>query len=261
MVAKQDHVNEFSEYTVRVSPRAKHVRIHVSVRDGIVVAVPRGFDHREIPALIEAHRSWLRRALARAESLRAALPSAERPDQIHLPAIGETWTIKWVTDRERSPAIREQSGHRIVASGDVEHPEVWRALLRPWLMRRARTTLVPRVTSLAAEHGFPPPNVSIRCQRTRWGSYSQRGNLSLNAQLLFLRPEPVRYVLFHELCHSIHLDHSPDFWALLRSHEPRTDELRRTLRTAWLAVPPWMTQRPSNPDPIDRLSRNGPASR
>jgi len=54
-------------------------------------------------------------------------------------------------------------------------------------------------------------------------------------------PELVRYVFLHELCHSVHLNHSAKFWNLLRQHEPQTDRLRKELRTAWSYVPGWFT--------------------
>jgi len=82
---------------------------------------------------------------------------------------------------------------------------------------------------------------TIRCQKTRWGSHSKFGTINLNAQLLFVPPQLVRYVFLRELCHSVHLDHSARFWELLAQHEPQTDRLRKDLRASWLYVPGWFT--------------------
>ncbi|MEA2129684.1 MAG: hypothetical protein QOJ85_2575, partial [Solirubrobacteraceae bacterium] len=70
----------------------------------------------------------------------------------------------------------------------------------------------------------------IRNQRTRWGSCSTTGAMSFNWRLL-LAPEPVLdYVVWHEACHLLVMDHSPDFWALVRRHCPGYENHRRWLR-------------------------------
>jgi hypothetical protein len=83
----------------------------------------------------------------------------------------------------------------------------------------------------------------VRNPHTRWGSYSRKETVSLNQNLLFLPTHLVRYVLLHELCHSVHLEHSAQFWSLLRDKEPRADALRDELRLAWRYLPDWTTGR------------------
>jgi predicted metal-dependent hydrolase len=60
--------------------------------------------------------------------------------------------------------------------------------------------------------------LSIRSQKTRWGSCSIRGNISLNDQLLFMPAKTVEYLMIHELCHTRHLNHSTAFWSLVEHH-------------------------------------------
>jgi predicted metal-dependent hydrolase len=90
----------------------------------------------------------------------------------------------------------------------------------------------------------------IRGQRTRWGSCSGRGTISLNWHLLFLTPAEVRYVLLHELCHTIELNHSPRFWQLLSQHQPDSDSLRQGMRRAWQELPAWL-QEAQQPRKVD----------
>ena len=71
--------------------------------------------------------------------------------------------------------------------------------------------------SLRGELNYSVERVVIRCQRTRWGSCSTRGTVSLNCSLVFLRPEVVRYLFMHELAHTRHMNHSPGFWRLVES--------------------------------------------
>lgn len=128
----------------------------------------------------------------------------------------------------------------LVLEGAVADTDLCRQVLRRWLAGKARRHLVPRLYRLASQHGFAFRRVAVRCQKTRWGSCSARGTISLNLKLLFLPSELVDHVLIHELCHTVHLNHSPAFWALLRKHDPHADERRRRLGTAWQYVPPWL---------------------
>ncbi|MDP3957395.1 MAG: M48 family metallopeptidase [bacterium] len=72
--------------------------------------------------------------------------------------------------------------------------------------------------------------VSIRNQKTRWGSCSQRGSLSFNYRLLLLSPHLRDYIIVHELCHLLELNHSQRFWALVAKSFPDYLKLRRELK-------------------------------
>ena len=79
----------------------------------------------------------------------------------------------------------------------------------------ARKLLVDRLGVLARRHGFAYNRVFVRRQKTRWGSCSGRGNISLNINLVRLPPDLVDYILLHELMHTRILNHGPRFWAEL----------------------------------------------
>ncbi|MFA6513975.1 MAG: M48 family metallopeptidase [Patescibacteria group bacterium] len=81
-------------------------------------------------------------------------------------------------------------------------------------------------------YGFRYGAISIRRQRTRWGSCSKKGNLSFNYRLVFLAPEEADYIIVHELCHLGEFNHSPKFWALVAKTVPNYLALRRKLKMA-----------------------------
>ena len=99
------------------------------------------------------------------------------------------------------------------------------------LRARARAELPSLLLALAAAHGLQVVRLSIRNQRTRWGSCGRDGHISLNWRLV-LMPEWVRdYVLVHELMHLRRLDHSQAYWALVEAACPDYRDARRWLRT------------------------------
>lgn len=98
------------------------------------------------------------------------------------------------------------------------------------LRARAEGELPPRLLELAQEHGVRVTRISIRNQRTRWGSCGRDGHICLNWRLV-LMPSSVRdYVLVHELMHLRRLDHSPAYWRLVAAACPAYLDARQWLR-------------------------------
>jgi predicted metal-dependent hydrolase len=107
-------------------------------------------------------------------------------------------------------------------------------------MRAALQRLEPRVVAIARAHGVRFARVSIRRQRSRWGSCSARGTISLNACLLFQRAAVVDYLIVHELTHVKHMNHSARFWHAVESVCPDWRVLDRELVQGWRTVPRWV---------------------
>ncbi len=93
----------------------------------------------------------------------------------------------------------------------------------------ARKIIVSRVKELAILHNFKYQKISIRNQRTRFGSCSRNGNLSFHYRIAFFTPEERDYVIIHELCHLRHFDHSPAFWAEVSMYSPDYECIRKSL--------------------------------
>ena len=99
---------------------------------------------------------------------------------------------------------------------------------------------VRETRKLARKTGLQPAAVHIRLQKTRWGSCSATGTVSLNAAALLRPPEEMRYVIVHELCHLRHMNHSKTFWRLVESYVPDYRLLEDTLDAAWQTSPAWL---------------------
>ena len=229
------------DYTIRESARAKYVRFQVTIADGLVVVIPKGFDRKRIPALLEEKKHWLARALTRIEQRREAIPPPDqRPASINFLAIAHAWQLNWLETQSPGILISEIGETRLLITGSIQDAAAWQSELKQWLIERGRIHLIPWTENLSKELGISIQRVTVRCQKTRWGSYSSKGTVSLNAQLLLLPRPLARYVLIHELCHSVHLNHSPRFWQVVRQWEPDADRLRSELKDARQFVPGWL---------------------
>ncbi len=100
---------------------------------------------------------------------------------------------------------------------DAKTNEFLRKVIKSVMRKRAKEVLPARLTYLAKKHGFSFMDVKVRDSHTRWGSCSNKGNISLSIYLMMLSNELIDYVLLHELCHTKEMNHSDSFWKLLHS--------------------------------------------
>lgn len=94
----------------------------------------------------------------------------------------------------------------------------------------ALALVMARLEYFNARYGFPIGRVSIRNQKTRWGSCSSRGTISINYRIVFLSPEEQDYIIVHELCHVREMNHSSRFWALVAKTLPEYQTIKHSLR-------------------------------
>jgi predicted metal-dependent hydrolase len=220
-------------FAVRVSPRARRLTARVHVGGRVEIVVPIGVNAHAVRDFVQRFTPWIDRKVAAMRTL--AAPGEPVPRSIEFAATGENFAVEW----HGGPARRiAQTGGQIVVHAPDERGA--RLQLRGWLKRAAHERLAPRLFRLAGELDYPVSRVSIRCQRTRWGSCSTRGTVSLNCSLVFLRPEVVHYLFVHELAHIKHMNHSANFWRLVEKIEPDYRRLDRDLLAGWRTVPGWV---------------------
>ncbi|MBF2037392.1 MAG: M48 family metallopeptidase [Leptolyngbyaceae cyanobacterium T60_A2020_046] len=242
----EQHQTPLPDYQVRESGRARHVSLKISFQGALEVVVPRGFDPREIPDILERRRDWIAKTLKRIEGQRQALPPEhleERPTQLALRSRNEIWHVHYAPG-STAITLAQAAPHTLTLSGAYDAaPDLGQELLRGWLQRKARSEFAPWLRELSQRCGLSFSRVSVRGQTSRWGSCSSRQSISLNYKLLFLPPPLVEYVLIHELCHTVHMNHSPAFWELVALHCPTYDRVRADLKQAWKFVPGWVDGR------------------
>jgi predicted metal-dependent hydrolase len=205
------------------SLRARHYRLTLR-KDGVAVAtVPARGSEREARAFVEQHHDWLARARAR---------------HARKPRVAEVWTIGTpVLWRGELTEIRTAvAGDRpmVCVAADIFRVASFDGDLRPALeahfARRAKIELPARTWELAAETGADVKHVTVRNQRSRWGSCSAGGTISLNWRLV-QTPDSVRdYIIYHELMHLREMNHSDRFWARVQEVCPGWRDAEKWLK-------------------------------
>lgn len=232
-------------YTIKVSPRARYAKLRMSPHDGLVVVVPKGFDQREVPAIVESRRAWIEKVQGGFDRRRVdgVSDGTGLPSTLELAGIGESWLVDYLPQAGEKLLLRESGADRLLLSGAVNDEAGCRSAIESWLKRRAALRLLPQLERLASAYGFAFSSATVRKQHSRWGSCSSRGRVSLNLKLLFLPPLLVRYIMVHELCHTRHMNHSRRFWDEVANVDPDFSLHDREMRHAWRYVPGWLAMR------------------
>jgi hypothetical protein len=220
-------------FAVRVSTRARRLTARVHVGGRVEIVVPVGVNAHAVREFVQRFTPWIDRKVAAMQCF-AESPTA-LPRGIEFTFTGERFEVEWQTDSR--PGTSLGGGRLSVRAPDVGSA---RLELQEWLKQAAGDRLTPALWRLAHDLNYSIERVVIRCQRTRWGSCSTRGTVSLNCSLVFLRPEVVRYLFLHELAHTKHMNHSASFWRLVQALEPDCRRLDRELLAGWRTVPPWV---------------------
>ena len=216
-------------YVVKSSARARRVSLRIRDSSGVEIVVPSRMRFPGAEPVLQRQASWIIRTLDRIArgGNDAALVSFE--DGTRIPFLEQELTLRIVPATGRRARVVHADGELTVSlpphrSGDVS------PLLERWYFARAKEIIPRRVSELNRTCGFDYASVAVRNERTRWGSCSPRGTLNFNWRLLILPPFVADYLIFHELAHLKHLDHSDRFWRIVAGICPFYKDAERWLR-------------------------------
>jgi predicted metal-dependent hydrolase len=235
IIEAEDYSGEL-KWELRVSRRIRYARLQIKPFGGLEVVIPPRFPRHQVPGLVAKHAGWARHQLARQAQLRQ---SVRLPSHISLAFDNSSTPVIYTADplQMNLDMFAELSTEKIVIDADSQRERI--SKLRNWIRRRARESFPALLTELSTRTGLGFNRLSIRSQKTRWGSCSIRGNISLNDQLLFMPAKTVQYLMIHELCHTCHLNHSKAFWTLVESHCADYRSHEQQLSESRNLVPDW----------------------
>ena len=218
--------------TIRFSTRRRYpaVVVHPDLR--VEVVVPPGTPQTAIEDLYRRKSPWVVRTLARFRESPCRAPERRYVTGEIILLAGEELRLVVETGRGRA-VFADDASLRVVLPAGASRDDVRSGVIEFYREEAARR-LGPLVEVHAARIGVPCPPFRVKLLRRRWGSCSRAGRLNFNLRLAMAPPALMEYIVVHELCHLLHLDHSPAFWRAVARYLPDYPARRRTLReTGW----------------------------
>ena len=207
------------QYTLRHSRRAKYLRLQIKNRGELEVILPRGCQVTEAEKFLLKKSDWIKKHISKRKNYE---------DKYFL--LGKEIRVihdyDFFIKRHKKRFVNDCLLITSPPDSDLKTGD----LFEQWLRKLAKKSLVNRANTIAGELNFRIGRITIRGQKTRWGSCSSKGNLSFNYNLLRFRKEIINYVIIHELCHRKEMNHSDKFWKLVEGFCPDYKVLRRELK-------------------------------
>jgi predicted metal-dependent hydrolase len=222
-------------YAVRFSPRRRYPAVVVYLDLRVEVVAPPGTPRTALDDLYRRKSPWVERTLERFRA--EARPSIER---VYVP--GERFLLAGrelvleVKDGNDCAARVDGGVLRVRAPPGAGADEV-RERVVEFYRRTAIDVIGPLLEARAGAMDVPPPPFRVKLLQRRWGSCSRAGRLNFNIRLAMAPPDELEYIVVHELCHLVHLDHSPAYWRTVERYMPDYGARRAALRAgSWLYV-------------------------
>lgn len=229
MSAKSAKLSVSMQYEHRTSTRSRSVRLKVTSDGQVIVTSPPRTPLRIIEAFVTQHRSWIEAALAKSEQHPAPIQTEKAL------LFGEWYEIVVNRQLDAEVGVSLQGKQLVVVPANLAASQ---ATITNTIERFLKTTaekyIVPRTHQWATVMDISFAAISLREQKTRWGSCSSRGNLQFNWRLVHYKPEVIDYVIIHELAHRRQMNHSRAFWDVVRQFDPEYQ-----LHRGWLKRHGW----------------------
>ncbi|NCN87714.1 MAG: M48 family metallopeptidase [Candidatus Pacebacteria bacterium] len=201
------------EIIYKQNSRSKSIKISINSAGKVLVSYPRWTPRFVVDKFVSAQENWIEIQL---NKIKEKLVISEDNDNIHI--FGKKYQKVLHDFLELPYGVTVQDGVLNVNlhGTSKKHKE----LLDRFLKNTAEKYIVPRTYALAKKMNLSFKNITLRQQKTRWGSCSSQKNLNFNWRLVHYLPNIIDYVIIHELAHLVHMNHSQAFWNLVRQYDP-----------------------------------------
>lgn len=232
LIEKIIDYKDIGEIKIRKSPRTRRLSISVRPFEGIRVTIPVLVSFNRAVRFIEEKENWLRQTIRNISVI-------EKNYTLFVydtPFKTVEHSLEIIKTNERDPKVILKDKKIMVhcpANRDIKEKEVQEMIrwgVEAAWRKEAKKFLPPRIGELARLHGFDIKRVAIKNNRSRWGSCSNENNINLSLHLMRLPQHLIDYVLLHELVHTVHKNHSKQFWKRLDSITGNARALDKELR-------------------------------
>ncbi len=213
------------QYILRHPPNSKRLSLKVEYPNQVIISAPKRFPKKIINRFVEDHQDWI---TAQIKKITAQHQQVETDDQIMIFGKMYQKSQNYINNQEQGIFILQDQ--LLINFPDSAIKKIIKKEIKLFLKATARTYLYQRTPTLAKNLKLSYSSLTLREQKSRWGSCSSKNSINLNWRLVHYPPAVIDYVIIHELAHLVHHNHSKSFWLLVAKHDPEYKEHRTYLK-------------------------------
>ena len=225
--------NQNITYTLRLDKRRKSIQLRILPTSVVEIVAPAKLTATEIRQILTTKKTWLTRRLSKLTTL-ADNPVNQELAPGHLVLYqGEPHSLIFLPGNNKPEVLLKPQELVIKLPADCpenEQTAIAAHILKNWLINQAGAQFQDKTRYWADIIGVRPVRVTIKDQKTRWGSCSSLGNINYNWRIIMAPSQVADYLVIHELCHLLEPNHSDRFWSHVSRFSPNYKVCRR-----WLA--------------------------
>lgn len=246
--------NRDIHYTMIISGRARNVSLRISEKNGLEVVVPRRHSPERVTKFIHEKENWIIKHLDKNEIKKQSAKKNELKDGSIINILGSPKTVRILPTRKSRPFVKEARALKFTSDNayfDNEEILVYvpnkvfvspesiqnaKQALEKHLRIKAKKIFSIRTSHIAQSMGLKYKNITVKAQKTRWGSCSRDKNLNFNWRLIMAGAEIMDSIIVHELAHLKYLNHGPRFYELVEKHCPDHRRLSKKLHKTQFVI-------------------------
>ena len=220
-------------YTLRLDKRRKSIQLRVLPTAVVELVAPARLTAAEVAEIFTAKRKWLTARLEKIAALSINPVNQQLLDGAPLLYQGEPYVLRIIPGCTHAK-VQALPGELQVKlpPHDSEHPQaqtILAQIIKAWFVDQAGRLFFSKTNHWAARIGVRPARITIKDQKTRWGSCSSLGNINYNWRVIMAPPVVMDYLVVHELCHLLVPNHSDKFWQQVSRFLPEYRQCRTWL--------------------------------
>lgn len=213
-----EYNNQAFEYTITYSAR-KSIEIRIEPSGILKIKAPKGTKQEYINRILEKKGSWIENKVQliidRGKVTKRHFSTGEK-----IFYLGDEIDLTVHRHDINQVKINKLNGELVMTIPAKMHTEEIKVYLEQFYKQTLKSIIIERIPHFSNQLHHTPNKITIRNQKTRWGSCSSSGNLNFNYRLLMAPGEVIDYIIVHELCHLEHMNHSKAFWNLVEKMMP-----------------------------------------
>lgn len=227
--------NTIINYSISKKTNVKNITIKIKYPDIVTVVCPKYVDNEFIHNLVTSKSKWILNKINEFKNKVSENPPILLLDGDKIPYLGSYYTLNVIKDKNTLKCSIDFKDNKFIArvpyniSNNEQYIKL-REVLINWYLTEGSKLIKERLSIYSKKLNLYPESITLKEQKTSWGTCSSKGNININWKILLAPLDIIDYVLVHELCHLQHMNHSKEYWSLVSTIFPNYKEKRNYLK-------------------------------